>query len=58
MRVSPAPVRIDGRVLPTPKLVFGDNEVSFRLCRSLSKPLNNLHIGHEDPEWWLERYEE
>ncbi|KIM87566.1 hypothetical protein PILCRDRAFT_815121 [Piloderma croceum F 1598] len=26
MRVSPAPVRIDGRVLPTPKLVFGDNE--------------------------------
>jgi hypothetical protein len=39
MRVSPIPVRIDGRVLPTPKLVFGDNEVSLRLYRSLSKPL-------------------
>jgi hypothetical protein len=38
MRVSHAPVRIDGRVLPTPKLVFGDNEVSFRL-HHLSKPL-------------------
>jgi hypothetical protein len=41
MRVSPAPVRIDGRVLPAPKLVFGDNEVSFHLYLSLSKPLKN-----------------
>ena len=41
MLVSPAPVIIDGRVLPTPKLVFGD-EVSFHLYLSLSKPLKNL----------------
>jgi eukaryotic translation initiation factor 2C len=28
MQVSTEPVKINGRVLPTPKLVFGDNAVS------------------------------
>jgi hypothetical protein len=41
MRVSQTPVRVDGRVLPTPTLVFGDNEVSFYLNGSMSGLLKN-----------------